>query len=170
MARKTRRLAPRDAFIGVRDETPPAAETEAAEPASKKAPQPPATEGDSSEPSPQPQAAAASTEAGPQASPPSPSASRTPAAAPEAEDHRLRELAKALQASSRGYAEKLTIYLSADVSAALADLWEKTRRETGVKIGKATLAQAALALVLDDPALRIAAVERALKTKLGGSR
>ena len=166
MARKTRRLAPRDAFIGVRDEAvpPPDDAQPSGEPLAQDQAREPAAVADQ----PQPQVVAAQA-ADPKAqpSPPSPDAASTAAPETRAEEQRLRELAQALQASSRGYAEKLTIYLPADVSAALADLWEKTRRETGVKIGKATLAQAALAIVLDDPALRIATVERALKAKLG---
>jgi hypothetical protein len=89
--------------------------------------------------------------------------------AAESEDLRLRELAKMLLASPKGYAEKLTIYLSAEISVALGELWEKVRRETGVKMGKATLVQAALSLVLEDPTLRITAVERAAKSKIGST-
>jgi len=166
MARKPRRLAPRDAFIGVREEAPPPQE-EGQTPASTPSA---ATE---SSTTPAPPTAAGRPEAFPAAraptSPPSPTATAsTPSAPPEDEERRLRELAAALQASPRGYAEKLTIYLSAGISAALSELWEKTRRETGVKVGKATLAQAALSLVLEDPSLRIAAVERAAKSKLSG--
>ena len=152
-ARSKRRLAPRDAFVGVRqpaEDAEPQADSAArgagaAEPAAK------VQQGPTSEHSAPESPAGASSEV-----------------AEVSETERLRELAKTLRSAARGYAEKLTIYLPGDVSEKLADLWRKARKETGVKLGKATLVQAALAIVLEDSQLRIAAVERALKARLGG--
>ncbi len=165
-----KRLTAQDAFIGVREEEP-----EAEAPGPEAAPEPDTPEPEVGErppvsaPRPRKRAKASrdpsnmsdeELDEGPFAV-----TLRRPGTRAEEQylENALREVRSDLEA--RLPLERLTIYLTADVSAELDRLWEEVRNKTSVKVSRSSLATAAVRIVLNEPALRAHAAVFAVQDK-----
>lgn len=75
----------------------------------------------------------------------------------------LREAQNDLDA--RLAVERVTVYLTEDISGELERLWEEVRGKAGLKISKSSLILAAVRIVLNEPSLRAHAAAFALREK-----
>jgi hypothetical protein len=121
------------------------------------------------EPGPSPEAEPAPSSpvaVGERPAPQTPAAPRKPEPEAASVSSILDRIAKQIP-QPQGEVRRLTVYLPPSVYDHLTEVWAGIRKRTGIKVGKASLALAALEAVLESPELVERMVLRATEQRLG---